>query len=429
MKPLAKWSMALIPMTATIALAGCGGGGSDSNTATTTTTSSSSSTSSSTSSSPASSSSSSSSSVATGTGTAAVLTAANAFLATLSTTQKTVATSSSYTSTVLFDFTKANAIVWTNLPGGRHGLRLNTSTLTTDQLAAAETLITTALSTAGKTEQDEIRKADDVIAAVNANGGWGSGLYSIAIFGTPSTTAPWMLQITGHHLAYNITYNSTYVSGTPTFVGVEPPNWVVTSSGTIVVNGTASTAGTQHAPIETQRAALYTLATAIQANATYATAAKLTGTYTDVILGANGNSDSNFGALAYPTTGRGVLFSTLDSAAQADVRAAIEAYVNLMPSDIATTLLAQYESDTALASTYVAYSPGTGGTADFSAYPNSASNPLASQHSYIRIDGPRIWIEFVVQQGVAYTSYVHYHSLWRDKIADYGGQFGTGSGS
>ena len=105
------------------------------------------------------------------------------------------------------------------------------------------------------------------------------------------------------------------------------------------------------------------------------------------------------------------------------MQAAIEAWVNTQASDIASTLLAVYLSDTALASTYVGYGVGTGGSADFSAYPNSLSSPLNAQHSYLRIDGPRVWIEFVVQQGVAYTSYVHYHSLWRDKTADYGAQF------
>jgi hypothetical protein len=236
-----------------------------------------------------------------------------------------------------------------------------------------------------------------------------------------------MLQITGHHLAYNIMYNSTYVSGSPAFIGVEPPNWVVSSSGTISVNGSvsASSSGTQHAPLETQRAAVYNLATTLQANGNYTASAKLSGTYNDVVAGAVNNADSNYGALSYPTTGRGILYSSLDTLSQSYVRALIEAYVNTMPSDIATSLLSTYESSTALASTYVGYSPGTSGTADFSAYPSGTT----TEHSYLRVDGPRVWIEFVVQQGVVYSSQVHYHSVWRDKIADYGGQFGSGSTS
>ena len=359
------------------------------------------------------------------TGSTTVRVAAESFLATLGDTQKTVASSSSSSSTVLFELTRENAIQWTNLPGNRHGLRLNGTTLSDAQLTAADALLTSALGTAGKTEADEIRAADDVLTASGASG-YGSGLYSVALLGTPSSSSPWMLQLIGHHLAYNITYNGSYVSGTPAFLGVEPPNWVVTSTGSIVVNGTASTAGTQHAPLESQRSALQALAQALQADTTYASAAKLSGTYNDVVAGASGNTDANFGSLAYPTSDRGLLYPSLDSSTQGLVRTAIESYVNTMADDIATELLSVYESDTALASTYVGYAPGQGGTADFAAYPNSASTPLDAQRSYIRIDGPRVWIEFVVQSGVVFRDYVHYHSIWRDKVADYGGQFGSG---
>jgi len=364
--------------------------------------------------------------VSQGTGTDAVVAAANAFLGTLSSAQQTVGSSGS-TSTARFDFTLANAIRWTNLPGSRQGLRLNTSTLSTAQLTAAENLLATALSPAGKLEADEIRRADSALVSVGGgSGSYGSGLYSIAILGTPSSTAPWMLQLAGHHLAYNITYNGAAgPSGSPAFLGVEPPNWVVTSTGSILVNGavTASTAGTQHAPMEPQRAAVQDLAQALQNNATYASGALLSGTYNDVVAGASGNSDSNFGSLAYPTTGRGLLYSSLDATTQALVQAVIQSYLNTMPADIAEPLLASYQSSAALASTYVGYAKGTGGTADFSAYPSGTS----SQRSYLRVDGPRIWIEFVVQNGAVINGQIHYHSVWRDKTADYGGQFGSGS--
>ncbi|MEG3166240.1 DUF3500 domain-containing protein [Sphingomonas sp. PB2P19] len=407
-------------MTSLLVLAGCGSDDDSSSTATTTTATT-------TNTSTATTTSTGTNAVGTGvsqgTGTAAVVTAANAFLATLSSTQTAETGTSGTTSTARFTLTRANAIQWTNLPGNRQGLRLNTSTLTDAQLTAAENLLATALSTAGKTEADEIRRADDVLAT----SGYGSGLYSIAILGTPSTTAPWMLQLAGHHLAYNITYNGTYVSGSPAFLGVEPPNWVVTTSGSVLVNGsvTASTAGTQHAPVETQRLAAYNLAQALQANTSYASGALLSGTYNDVVAGANGNTDSNFGSLAYPTTGRGLLYTSLDTTTQGLVRSLIESYVNTQPSDKASQLLGVYESTSQLATTYVGFAKGAGGTADFAAFPSGTG----SNRSYIRIDGPRIWIEFVVQNGVIYSSQVHYHSIWRDKVADYGGQFGNGSSS
>ena len=57
---------------------------------------------------------------------------------------------------------------------------------------------------------------------------------------------------------------------------------------------------------------------------------------------------------------------------------------------------------------------------------NQEKVPLNSQNSYLRVDGPRVWVEMVVQAAVASKSngFVHYHSLWRDKLADYGNEFG-----
>ncbi len=402
----------------------------------------------------------------TGTNTAAVVNAANAFLATLSTDQKALATSATASSTVLFSHDLANASQWTNLPGDRHGLRLNASTLTAAQLAAANQVIASSLSATGIALMAQLRTADEVLAAVPPTGfggatgtppagtmtgtgsigtppadgagtpptetmpgaggmgamGYGAGMYSIAFVGTPSTSTPWMLQLAGHHLAYNITYNGTSVSATPNFIGVEPPNWRVAADGAVSVNNGGAGAGTAYAPLEKQRAAVYRLAESIYADSSTANAAKLAGTFTDVLMGASGNSDANYKALAYPTSGRGLAYTAMNATQKAYVRAAIEAWVGNQAADIAASLLASYLRADALDATFVGYGVGQNGSkADFGAYPNAAAAPLDAQRSYIRIDGPRVWIEFIVQQGVVYPNYIHYHTLWRDKTADYGG--------
>ncbi|MVW60666.1 DUF3500 domain-containing protein [Massilia sp. NEAU-DD11] len=400
--------------------------------------------------------------LAAGTNTAAVVNAANAFLATLSADQKTVATSTTAPTTVLFNYALENAIQWTNLPGDRHGLRLNSTALSAAQLAAANALVAQALSATGIAMMNELRAADDVLANAQTSGtgtgpgapptgtdpaaggmpptgadmgtpptggaggmagGYGSEQYSIAFIGTPSKTSPWMLQLAGHHLAYNITYNTGKASATPNFLGVEPPNWTVDANGAVTVTAAAASPGTRHAPMEAQRKAVYDLAEAIQSDSASAAAAKLSGTFTDVIMGASGNTDANFKTLSYPTSGRGLQYGAMNAAQQAYVRAAIAAWVDNQAADVASELRAAYLSDDALTDTWVAYGVGQGGSADFAAYPNTAATPLAAQHSYIRIDGPRVWIEFVVQQGVLYGTNIHYHSLWRDKTADYGGSF------
>ncbi len=35
----------------------------------------------------------------------------------------------------------------------------------------------------------------------------------------------------------------------------------------------------------------------------------------------------------------------------------------------------------------------------------------------MRIDGPRVWIEFATQGSD------HYHTIWRDRLTDYGAEF------
>ena len=198
------------------------------------------------------------------------------------------------------------------------------------------------------------------------------------------------------------------MSGTPTFLGTEPTNWTDSS-------------GVAHAPNDTQRAAVSALATAIQADSSVSTAALIPGTFLDVLMGPTGSGDTSY-PIAYPngTTGRGVLYSALSTTQKSLVKTAIEAWVNTQTTDVATALLAEYENGIALDQTYIGYAVGAGGTADFSANPSG----LTSQNSYLRIDGPRVWIEFVSQPGIAFPTRVRYSTLWRDTLADYGSLIG-----
>jgi Protein of unknown function (DUF3500) len=47
----------------------------------------------------------------------------------------------------------------------------------------------------------------------------------------------------------------------------------------------------------------------------------------------------------------------------------------------------------------------------------SGSTNVAAAGDYVRIDGPRIWIEFCAQGGD------HYHATWRNRMTDYGAEF------
>jgi hypothetical protein len=170
------------------------------------------------------------------------------------------------------------------------------------------------------------------------------------------------------------------------------------------------------------------LATSVQADATVSAAAKLTTTISDLRMASTAATDTAFKTIAYPTgtTGRGVLYSAMNAQQQAQVKDAIGAWVKTQSADVAQSLLDTYLADAALAQTYVAYAVGGGGSADFGAYPNANALPASAANSYLRIDGPRVWIEFLVKADDANagtSGTVHYRSVWRDKVADYGARF------
>lgn len=323
----------------------------------------------------------------TASNTEAVVQAANALLAKLTTEQQ---------SAIQYDVALANARQWSNLPTTfvpRNGVMIGD--MSADAQSAAEALVAVAAGNTGATLFSELRAADQYLitnGGANAND-YGNGRYYFAFVGTPSTSSTWMLQVAGHHLAYNFSYNAPCTSATPLFDGVEPTSWTDSAS---------------HAPLEAQRASIVALLAAISANAD----AKLSGTFSDLIAGPSGNTgDSKYPSnLSYPTgtSGRGALVSSLTADQQTLVKAVIESWVKNVADPVSSVLLTQYESDAAFAETYVGYS----GSAD-----------LSTQASYFRVDGPRVWIELTVQGGIVYHNKVHFHTIWRDKIADYGAEY------
>jgi hypothetical protein len=297
-----------------------------------------------------------------------------------------------------------SAIQWSNLPDGivkRTTLRMGN--LDPKQAAAARHVMETALSACGIAMLDEIRLADDFLTAVDERHiGWTSANYFIAVLGTPGGKTPWMLQFGGHHLAYNFTFNGRLPGATPMFLGTEPIRFEMK--------------GAMHEPLSVQSTAMARLATAIAPHAE----AKLSGTFTDVVKGVvvkvepgqlpTGGTDTGF-PQTYPAgaNDRGIEVGALTKEQRALVRAAIDSFATLPGTKISAALRDTYESSDALDQTYVGF---------------AGSPDLSTLGSYVRIDGPRVWMELVVQKAIANPSELHYHALWRDKQSDYGGEVG-----
>jgi len=313
-----------------------------------------------------------------------VVAAANNFLSTLSPPQSNA---------VIYAPTLENAGHWSNFPDyetTRNGLIF--TSLDDTQRTAALQVAYTALGNGGTNLYQQIRDLEDFLHNHVNSTNYHSNYYYIAFVGVPSTETPWLLQLSGHHISYNNIYNAPYFSGSPMFAGSEPN--LYTNESLVYM------------PLATQSNIIYSL------RQTLSSAAQLSGTFTEVVFGVypiTGHDD--IFPKSYPSSGRGQPYNNLGPNQQALVRSFIESYVNTMPAELAARLLADYESDAALAQTYVGYA----GSAD-----------LSVLGSYFRVDGPRVWIELCARPGVAYPV-AHWHSVWRDKLADYGAAFGNQS--
>ena len=342
---------------------------------------------------------------------APVVAAARAFLATLGASERAA---------VQADLTLDEADDWSNLPGDfveRNGVALGD--LTEPQREAALDVARAALSDAGFATFEALRAADATLAAQPRTGpgdaprppgeradnaapppgrppggrppgggpgglSYGADLYWIAFLGEPSATGPWMLQLGGHHYALNVAYRGSTVAPTPNFVGVEPLTFTL--------------GGEAYAPMAHRAGAATAVLDALSAD--QRAEAQLSGSFNDVLLGPG--ADFEFPAH------EGLAVADLDAAQRAAVARTIGAWVEHVDAPVAEALLAAYTSRAALDQTYLGY-VGTG--------------DLTSRGDYVRIDGPRVWIEVAAQGGVVLRDQVHYHSVWRDKALDYGGLF------
>lgn len=322
----------------------------------------------------------------TGTGTAwsidtdiaTIVAMAETFKASLTTTQIT---------SLQDTYSKTHAQKWSNLPEalyrGRAGLQ--TSTFTTAQWTAFYNLLkaaTSSITSEGNAEYLGILAADDYLNSIGGGSAYGSGNYYIAFIGTPSATGLWCLQIGGHHGTIIHTYNGGKMTGgTPSFRSTEPfPTYTWN--------------GVNYNPIQQEQTTLSAMLKALAS--AELTTAKRSSAQNDLIAGPQ--KDANF-----PTTKTGVKVGNLTQAQKDLVLAAIKTYTDDLDDKAAAAVYAKYKAD--IDNTYISYY----GTTD-----------LTSSGDYVLIDGPNVWIEFSMQGGIIVRNANHPHSVWRDRLSDYG---------
>ncbi|MEP6915402.1 MAG: DUF3500 domain-containing protein [Acidobacteriota bacterium] len=309
---------------------------------------------------------------------------------------------------------------WSNLPSPmfqREGLRLGD--LTPPQRTALTKLLTAALSRDGYRKVTDIMHGDEALRSGQGGGGapgaprrggrgpgqgpgprqgpgagpgpgpgqgpggrggggvkFGEDEYYLAFVGTPSATAPWMLQFGGHHLAINLTLAGSQASMAPSLPAAQPASY--TWEGRTI------------RPLGNENDKAFSLINALddgqrkQAILGYRVA--------DLVLGPGQD-----GRTIQP---EGIPASSLSAPQQTMLLDLVQEWTGIQNDAFASPRLAEIRST--LAQTYFAWSgPTTNGSA-----------------AYFRIQGPTLIIEYAPQGGVD-----HIHTIYRDPTNDYGAKF------
>lgn len=295
--------------------------------------------------------------------------------------------------TLQLTYSYDNARNWSNLPvGNQPRLGIKLGSLTAAQLAIAKAIVQEISGTTaneGYAEALQLFYADAYLGANGGGNGYGEGLYYLCFNGTPSLTGLFSIKLGGHHLQIENTYNNgVMVGGTPHFEAVEPLSFTWN--------------GTTYNPVSEEKNALAAMFATLSSSEL--ATAKLSNTFTDVLMGAKNNG--SYKDWIFPATKVGLKVGDLSTSQKNLVLEAIKTYVLDVDDIDANAIISQYTQE--LDETYIAW---------------SGNSSLTVKNDYARIDGPGVWIEFTVQGGIVFSG-VHYHSIWRDHTRDYGGQGG-----
>ncbi len=327
--------------------------------------------------------------------TARIVSAADAFLATLDANQR---------QQVLYAFDdNEQRARWSNFPTGfvpRGGISLKQ--MSAPQRDAAMKLLAVVLSPMGLEKVNEIRQADDDFKTNGSKRGgprggpggrppgpppggdmFGSDLYYISFLGKPSISDPWMLQFGGHHLALNITLAGSKGVLTPSLTGAQPASFQL--------NGQLN--GKTIRPIgrESDKA----LALLQSLDEKQRQKAVLNYVVPDLVLGPGQD-----GKTIAP---EGLKASALSAQQQAMLLDIIAEWAGILNESSAAARMAEMKAD--LNETWFAWSGPTTGQA--------GSNITA----YYRIQGPHLVIEYAPQHDEPAN---HVHTIYRDPTNDYG---------
>jgi Protein of unknown function (DUF3500) len=276
--------------------------------------------------------------------------------------------------------------VWSNYPVSdvpRPGLQLGS--LSDAQRSATMHLLHIVLSAKGYQKVLDIMGSDQALSDGGTPFASGRAVYTIGIFGSPSATSPWMLEFGGHHLGLNITMAGENGVMTPTLTGAQPA--VFTSNGRTV-----------RALAEENDKAFALLNALDEGQRKQAILNYRVG---DLVLGPGHAGDT--------IQPEGLKASAMNDQQRAMLLDVISEWAGIVNDAYAAPRMAEIQAG--LADTYFAWSGPT------------THEPRRNGSACYRIQGPKLVIEFSPQGGGDPT--MHVHTIYRDPTNDYGSAFIT----
>jgi hypothetical protein len=277
--------------------------------------------------------------------------------------------------------------VWSNYPVSdvpRPGLALGS--LNTKQRTAALDMLRQLLSEAGYQKVMEIMGSDQALSDGGTNFASGKDTYTISIFGSPSKTRPWMVEVNGHHLGLNIVIAGPNGTLTPTLTGAQPSVYKANGKTVRVLAA------------ENDKA--FDLLNSL--NDAQRKQAILNYEIGDLVLGPGHD-----GEVIVPEGLKGSLMTAKQTQMLTDL---ILQWAGIISDPYVQSRMKEIKAG--LDDTYFAW-----------------SGPIVHQagkngSSYYRIQGPRVIIEFS-PQGVGGDPTMHVHTIYRDPANSYGSSFKT----
>jgi hypothetical protein len=112
---------------------------------------------------------------------------------------------------------------WTNVPARPDAGGLRLGDCKEGQVKAFCNLMAALLGQQGYSKICNIMLADDqLLRGGTPRPGFGTENFAVVIFGEPSETEPWGVQIDGHHVAINLAIHGEQITMSPSFIGTQP---------------------------------------------------------------------------------------------------------------------------------------------------------------------------------------------------------------